>query len=58
MPPELHAELQESAEVNGRSMNAEILARLQENHATRLLRENAEIKTMLREMLDMMREKF
>lgn len=54
----MHAELQESAEVNGRSMNAEILARLQENHATRLLRENAEIKTMLREMLDMMREKF
>lgn len=57
MPPELHEELQQAAELNGRSMNAEILARLQENQITVLLRENAELKKMVREALDILRNK-
>ena len=30
LPPDLHAELKDSAEKNGRTMNAEIIARLQQ----------------------------
>lgn len=57
MPPDLHAELKETAELNGRAMNAEILARLEQNTMDALMRENAEIKKMLREILDIVRDK-
>lgn len=57
MPPELHAELKETAELNGRAMNAEILSRLQQNNMATLLRENAELKKMVREVLDIVRDK-
>jgi hypothetical protein len=57
MPPELHAELKETAELKGRAMNAEILDRLQQNNMATLLRENAELKKMVREILDIVREK-
>jgi hypothetical protein len=58
MPPELRDEIREAAELNGRPMNAEILARLQQSQITVLLRENAELKAMVREVLDILRDKF
>jgi hypothetical protein len=57
MPPELHAELQDAADMNGRSLNAEILARIQESPLDELRRQNTELKTMVREILDLVRDK-
>lgn len=55
VPRDLHAELQDAAERNGRSMNAEIIARLQSEPLRDLLskitREVAEVKAMDREIL-------
>ena len=56
IPRDLHAELQDAAERNGRSMNAEIIARLQvsavEMGINELAKQNSEIKAMVREILD------
>lgn len=56
LPPDLHAELKDSAERNGRSMNAEIIARLQaipiDDQLNKLARDQAEIKTLAREILE------
>ncbi|MBC7490075.1 MAG: Arc family DNA-binding protein [Glaciimonas sp.] len=56
MPSDLRAELKDAGERNGRSMNAEIIARLQAAPITdrldRIERDISEIKAMLREMLD------
>lgn len=57
MPPELHEEIKATAELNGRRMNAEIIDRLQQNNMATLLRENAELKKMIREILDIVRDK-
>jgi len=53
-PPHLHAELKASAEKNGRSLNMEILARLEAGPSTQILAEIAELKLMMRKVLDNM----
>jgi len=56
LPPQLHKELKEAAEMNGRPLNAEIIARLMatpvQEKLDRLASNDQEIKTMLRELLD------
>ena len=55
-PPQLHQELKEAAERNGRTLNAEVIARLLntpvQEKLDRLATNDQEIKTMLRELLD------
>lgn len=53
-PPELREKLKVDAEKNGRSFNAEILARLQEPASELILAELSEVKAMLRKVLDQM----
>lgn len=50
LPPDLHASLQADAELAGRSLNAEILARLQDRGD--IAAELAEIRVTLRKILD------
>lgn len=57
LPPELRDEIKATAELNGRTMNAEIIARLQQNQIATLMRENAELRKMVREILDIVRDK-
>lgn len=52
LPPKLHASITKEAELQGRSMNAEILARLQVDQNAALLAELADIKAMLRKLMD------
>lgn len=52
LPPDLHAEVVESAVIHGRSMNAEIIARLQTRQFDDLRRQIAELKAMIRQVLD------
>jgi predicted HicB family RNase H-like nuclease len=52
LPPDLHAELKAAAEINGRSLNAEMIARLRYRPSEELLREISEIKALLRASLD------
>lgn len=52
LPPDLHETIRTSAEKNGRSANAEIIARLQQNDTASILAELADVKTMLRKVLD------
>lgn len=51
-PPELRDQLHAAAEANGRSFNAEVLARLQASPSEQILSEIAELKAMLRKVLD------
>lgn len=51
-PPELRAELQADAERHGRSFNAEVLARIQAAPIEAIMTELAEMKRMLRLLLD------
>lgn len=55
MPGYLHQELQESAALNGRTVNAEVLARLQAPQVSDQLAAQAgdiaELKRMVRELL-------
>ncbi|NML62249.1 Arc family DNA-binding protein [Massilia sp. RP-1-19] len=51
MPPELKTALKEAAVQNGRSLNAEILARLQANPLEPVLADLAELKQMVRKVL-------
>ncbi|MYM31510.1 Arc family DNA-binding protein [Duganella sp. CY15W] len=53
-PPKLHAQLKASADENGRSLNTEILARLEAGPSKEVLAEIAELKSMLRKVLDQM----
>lgn len=55
MPKSLRSELQEAAMRNGRTMNAEILARLQASPLEDIKRQNDDLKKMLREVLDCIR---
>lgn len=54
LPRQLHAELVAAAEYNGRGLNAEIIDRLQSAPTHELLqillRENADMKAMIKEM--------
>lgn len=52
LPPDLHAEVVESAAMHGRSMNAEIIARLQTRQFDELKQQIAELKAMIRQVLD------
>lgn len=52
LPPELADEIRMAAELHGRSMNAEIIARLQANPVESVMIELAEMKRMLRAVLD------
>jgi hypothetical protein len=56
MPRDLHAEIQATAERNGRSMNAEIVARLKispiEDGIEQVLKQGLELKSMVRQLLD------
>lgn len=54
LPPELNESIKLTAERNGRSMNAEIIARLQAGPTEAILAELAEMKQMLRKVLDQM----
>lgn len=52
LPPDLSDAIRQAAERNGRSANAEIIARLQENDNAVIRAELAELKKMLRQVLD------
>jgi uncharacterized protein (DUF1778 family) len=56
LPPEVREAVQAAAKANGRTMNQEIVARIleAEDRATfkRLVRQNDELRAMMREMLD------
>jgi predicted HicB family RNase H-like nuclease len=56
LPPDLHQELQEAALLHGRSMNAEIIARLEatpvQTRLDDLVKGNAELKRMVKQLLD------
>lgn len=51
-PPELRDEIRAAAIHNGRSFNAEVLARLQTSVPEQILSELAEMKAMLRRILE------
>ena len=57
VPPDIHAELIESAKYNGRFLNDEVLERVKAKPVLDLLqaliRENAEMKAMIKEMHDL-----
>lgn len=52
LPRALRDDLREAAIRNGRTMNAEIIARLQASPLDELAEQNEEIKRLLRELLD------
>lgn len=52
LPPQLHAEVIAEGERNGRSMNAEIIARLQQDKVAEVLSELADLKSMMRVLMD------
>lgn len=52
IPPDLYDEIAADAERNGRSMNAEIIAKLQTDQGAAILSELADVKTMIRKLLD------
>lgn len=52
LPVDLHAEIQASAERNGRSMNAEMIARMQSSPIKPIEAELSAIKAALRKILD------
>lgn len=57
LPRSVHAKLKDDAQMNGRTMNAEILSRIMmandiAEQLALVRRENSEIKKLLREVLD------
>ena len=54
LPRELHAEIKDAAEYHGRSMNAEIIARLATAGVTLsdIARQNATTQAMIQQILD------
>lgn len=52
LPPELSEAIRDAAERNGRSANAEIISRLQANDSAAIMAELADLKKMLRKVLD------
>ncbi len=61
VPPEIHAELLAAAKYNGRFLNDEVLERVKAkpvlDRLDALLRENAEMKAMIKEMHDLASDK-
>jgi phage terminase small subunit len=61
IPEELHAEIKKAADLNERSINAEILARLTQTPVLASLEtlkeENSEIKALAKEILRTVRER-
>lgn len=55
MPPSLHEALKEAAKQNDRSLNDEMLARLNTRPFEEMRRQNEELKMMLREVLTHLR---
>jgi len=53
-PPELRDELRSAAERNGRSFNAEVLSRLHAQPTDAVLAELADLKRLVRQILDQM----
>lgn len=58
LPPDLHSEILAACELNGGSIATEVIARLRERQVEDLRREVAELKVMVRELLDMARDKW
>lgn len=52
LPPDLHAEVAAAAEHNGRSMNAEIIARLRNTKSADVLEQLSELKRMVTKLID------
>jgi hypothetical protein len=52
LPPDLTSAVKESAEANGRSFNAEVIARLQRTELEAVLTELAELKLMVKKVID------
>ncbi len=52
LPPELHAEVSAAAEHNGRSLNAEIIARLRDSKTTDVLADLAELKQLVQKLIE------
>ncbi|MFS2004630.1 Arc family DNA-binding protein [Duganella sp. CT11-25] len=52
LPPELHEAIHKAAKLAGHSANSEIIARLQQDNSSAVLAELAELKQMLRKVLD------
>lgn len=52
MPRSLRNELKDAAKRNGRTMNAEILARLQASPFDELKQQNEELRKLVRQVLD------
>jgi hypothetical protein len=52
LPPGLKDELKESAAVNGRSLNAEVLARLQDSRLDAVMVELAHLRGMVQILID------
>lgn len=55
-PPDVLAEITSAAARNGRSFNAEVIARVRVDDITQLRGEVAELKSMVREVLDQVRK--
>jgi hypothetical protein len=55
-PAPLFQELEESRIRNGRTFNAEVVARLQVDEVTELRKEVAELKSLVREVLEHVRK--
>lgn len=53
-PPELREDLKAAADNNGRSFNAEVIARLQASPLEEVLSELADVKALVRKILDQM----
>lgn len=51
-PPELRDRLKSLAEVNGRSFNAEVIARLQESVDDKIIAEIEQVKSMIQQLID------
>jgi hypothetical protein len=52
LPRALREELKDAAKRNGRTMNAEIIARLQSSHFDDIKQQNEELKKLIRQVLD------
>jgi hypothetical protein len=51
-PPQLRDQIRAAAEENGRSFNAEVIARLQAEPSQQIMAELADLKAMVRRALD------
>lgn len=52
LPRDLHSQVSDDAERNGRSLNAEIISRLRANSLVSLAADVGDVKAMVRKLLD------